>query len=133
MDSVLFGTRQSGKTYTIMTEIHDLILAGERAGILVVFPNMSYVHWWINEWRRRFPSIPPPTYTSIESMDRVRGRRLRDVYVEDIDGVADGIYHEKLNYLSVVLEPDGSITYTYSPLPDAAWRTTPDDWTEEAA
>lgn len=132
---VRFAPRQAGKTYATMTEIHDLILAGERPGIMVVFPTMSYVHWWGRAWMERYPSIPMPNYTSAQAMDRVRGRRLRHVFVEDVDTIQDGYRNEKFDYLyaAVANDPDATITYTCSPLPEESWRQAPMDWTHEAA
>lgn len=124
-EHVIYNDRQGGKTYTIMTEIHDLILAGERPWIMVVFPTMNYVHWWGRMWMARFPSIPLPNYTSVQGMDRVRGRKLRHVFVEDIDGVVDGIYDPKLNHLRAALVPGGTITFTCSQIPEGVWRTPP--------
>lgn len=112
---VLPGGRGSGKTHAVMSEIHDLILAGERPKILVVFPDAHYVYWWGREWERRFP-FEMPRYTTIQRMDVVRGLRLRHVYVEDIDNVPDGIYNPKVNDLRIAtLRDGGTITYTYSP------------------
>lgn len=114
--NVIVGGRGSGKTHTVMTEIHDRIIAGERADILVVFPQMSHLTWWGNAWKARFPHLPMPDYTSMKSMERVRGKRVKHIFVEDIDHDPDGIYAEKLQYLYPCIVGDGSITFTYSPI-----------------
>lgn len=106
------GDRQSGKTHDLMTEIHLLIVEGERPNILVVFPSTDYVYSWIHRWRERFPHIPPPSYVSISNTLAVRGRTLKFVYVEDVDLIRDGWRNEKFN--SIALWPDGKIVYTVS-------------------
>jgi hypothetical protein len=132
---VIFNGRGGGKTYTIMTMIHELILAGERPWIMVVFPTMGHVHWWGRMWMERFPSIPMPNYTSAQAMDRVRGRRLRHVFIEDVETIQDGYRNEKFDFLwaAIAGDPDATITYTCSGLPEQSWRQAPPDWTEEAA
>ncbi len=113
--NVIFHGRGGGKTYTIMTEIHDLIVGqNRRSDVLVIFPNMSYLHWWGREWTNRFPHIPMPRYTSINAMERVRGLRLAKVFVEDIEAIPDGIYSEKLEalYPTFVEADDPEITFT---------------------
>lgn len=125
--NVIFGPRQSGKTYAIMTDIHDRIISGERSDVLVVFPAMSHLTWWRDEWNKRFPHLPMPDYTSMNAMERVRGKRVKHVYVEDIDSDGDGIYADKLTWLYPCIIGDGSITFTCSPIPgnDTAHREPP--------
>lgn len=111
---IIFGGRQSGKTYTIMNEIHDLIRVGERDNILVVFPMMSYLHWWTRAWQHLFPHVPMVRYTSMQAMERVRGLRVKHVFIEDIDHDADGIYSPRLDWLYPAISGDGTITFTCS-------------------
>ena len=109
---IIFGGRGCGKTYQIMTEIHELIRDGKRADILVIFPTMNYLHWWTREWQNRFPHVPMVSYTSMQAMDRVRGRRVKFVFIEDIGESDDGIYSEKLEWLYPCLSFGGTITFT---------------------
>lgn len=109
---IIFGGRGCGKTYQIMTEIHELIRDGKRADILVIFPTMSYLHWWTREWQQRFPHVPMVSYTSMQAMDRVRGRRVKYVFIEDIGESPDGIYTDKLDWLYPCMSFGGNITFT---------------------
>lgn len=124
---VLQGGRGGGKTYAIMTEIHDRIIAGERANILVIFPTMNHLTWWRDAWNQRFPHIPMPDYTSMGAMNRVRGKRVKHVYVEDIDSSDEGIYAEKFMWLYPCIQSHGTITFTCSPIigNDTAHREPP--------
>lgn len=112
---IIFGGRQSGKTHTIMNEIHDLIRAGERDNILVIFPTMSYLHWWTRAWQRLFPHVPMIRYTSMQAMNRVIGLRVKHVFVEDIEHTTWGIDSPELNWLYPALSEDATITFTCSP------------------
>ena len=110
---IIFAGRGGGKTYRIMTEIHDLIKAGERSDIVVVFPTMNYLHWWTRAWQERFPFVAMPFYTSMQAMERVRGRRFKYAYVEDIDTDPEGIYNEKIcDWLVFSMLEGGTITFT---------------------
>lgn len=112
---IIFAGRGGGKTYKIMTEIHDLIKAGERSDIVVVFPTMNYLHWWAREWQDRFPFVAMPFYTSMVAMERVRGLRFKHAYIEDIDKDPEGIYSEKIGaWLVFSLLEGGTITFTCS-------------------
>lgn len=108
---IMTGGRGSGKTYASMTEIHELIIAGERPTILVVFPERSDVQWWFEEWNYRFPHIPMPNYTGIDNMLGIRGRRWRHVYIEHADEI--GWQNEKL-WENTSLYPDAVVTYIYN-------------------
>lgn len=112
---VLPGPRQGGKTYQFMTEIHELIQQGRRSEILVVFPEMGYLHFWTREWEQRFPHVPTTDYTVMESMDRIRGKYYGEIFVEDIETYQEGIYEDKIQYLYAALTEGGSITFSYSP------------------
>lgn len=93
--NVITNGRAGGKTWTIMHEMHDLILAGRRADVLVVFPNMSYLSWWRGMWEDLFPQIPMPRYISINNRERVRGLQVAKIYVEDIDTYENGIWDQR--------------------------------------
>jgi hypothetical protein len=112
--------RGCGKTYALMGMIHDEIVAGRRGELILVLPQMPHLHWWTREWENRFPRVPFPAYTHINSMERVRGRRFRKVYVDDVDLLDDGIYNDKLQYLypSLAAYDDAEIVYTASPIPE---------------
>lgn len=97
--NVIFNGRGGGKTYTIMTEMHELIVQGRRSDILVIFSTLDMAYWFKREWEYRFPHVQMPRYTSINAMDRVRGLRVAKVYVENIEQIPDGIYNEKLNWV----------------------------------
>lgn len=117
---MIFSGRQAGKTYTIMNEIHDLIVAGRRAEVLIVFPNMTYLHWWTRMWESMFPHIPMPKYVSIGNTMSVRGLRVAKIYVEDIDGYENGIYDERFNNIWPALFSalnDEEVVFTCSPFP----------------
>lgn len=111
--NVILGGRGSGKTYRIMTEIHELLTTGQRPEVLVVFPTLDYLHWWVRMWQDRFPHIQPPDYVSIASMHRIRGRRFSKVYVEDVDSVRDGIYNEAFRDIEIAIahSEDPEITF----------------------
>ena len=113
---IIFARRGGGKTYKIMTEIHDLIRSGSRADVLVIFPTMSYLHWWTREWEERFPHVPMVAYTALTAMDRVRGRTFKNVYVEDIIMDDEGINSTKLTWLYPCLKGEGTITFTVRPI-----------------
>lgn len=115
---VMQSNRRCGKTYTIMTEIHDLIIQGRRSEILVVCPSLNYVYWWVREWQRRFPHLPMVDYTSMQAMDRVRGKWYSRIFVEDINlsPSEEGMYDEKLNLLRFTARAeDAEIVYTCCP------------------
>lgn len=112
---IIFGDRRSGKTYRMMTEIYDLVSAGHRNEILIIFPAMSYLHYWQREWERRFPFVPMIRYTSLNAMDRVRGMYVKHVFIEDINFEQDGINSEQLRWLYPCFRGDGTITFTASP------------------
>ena len=92
--NIIQAGRGAGKTYTMMTEINELITQQRRQEILVVFPDHHYVYWWVGEWRRRFGSTPPPEYITVANRLKLRGRRVAKVYVEDVDQIPDGIYND---------------------------------------
>lgn len=95
--NIILSARQSGKTYRLMTEIHEMIVAGRYGEVLVVFPAHNWAHWWVRAWQDRFPWVPIPEHISINNTLNVRGRRLAKVYVEDVDQIQDGIYNERFN------------------------------------
>lgn len=101
--NIIQGGRGSGKTYTIMTEINELIVQQRRPEIIVVFPHHHYVYWWLGEWRRRFGSTPPPDYVTVSNRLKLRGRQLAKVYVEDINEIPDGIHNEIFDELRLNL------------------------------
>lgn len=108
------GGRGSGKTYASMTQIHDLIIAGERPNICIVFPNKDSVQWWYEAWNQRFPHIPMPTYTTVHNTLNTRGRRWRYVYVTDASAIDGGWRNDKLwQTVLVDLTPDAEIVYIY--------------------
>ena len=117
--NVIQSPRQGGKTYTIMTEIHDWIVAGRLAEILIVFPAQNWVYWWTREWQSRFPYVPMPKYVTVNNTMSVRGARYSKIYVEDITSIEDGIYHPKLlDIWPCLLSPldDEEVIFTCSPL-----------------
>lgn len=97
--NVILRGRGGGKTWTIMHEMHDLILAGRATDILVVFPDTNYLIWWRRMWSELFPQVPMPRYISIQRCERVRGLQVVKIYVEDIDGYEDGIYDQRFEYI----------------------------------
>lgn len=107
-----------GKTYEIMSEIHDLIIAGRGSEILVVFPTLDYLHWWTRAWQDRFPQIPMVDYVSVTNTLKLRGRFYTKIYVEDIDLYDEGIYDERLIGITVSLRShsnDEELVLTCSP------------------
>lgn len=113
--SIIQGGRGAGKTYRMMSEIHSLLISGRRPDVLVIFPEMRYVHWWIREWQDRFPQVPPPDYMTIGNMPfRIRGRKVARVFVEDVDSIPDGIYNPAFLdlYPAMASFDDSEITFT---------------------
>lgn len=118
--NVILNGRGSGKTWTIMNEMHELILAGRRAELLVVFPDVHYLSWWRNMWDGLFPQVPMPRYISINNRVRVRGLQVAKIYVEDIDGYEQGIWDERFRDIwPCLFSPfnDEEVVFTSSWLP----------------
>ena len=111
---ILTGGRQSGKTYTIMQEIHNLILEGLRPSILLVFMYLSSAEDWLAMWNRLFPQQPMPQYTTIENRLGIRGRTFEYVYIEHVESLAEGVYDPRIGEI-VMMNAGGVVTYTYSP------------------
>ena len=117
--NVIFNGRQMGKTYTIMTEIHDLIVAGRATEVLIVFPAVNWVHWWVREWQSRFPFVPMVDYTTINNNLNVRGKRYSKIYVEDVGNIDDGVHNNRLeDIFMTLLSPfnDEEVVFTCSPI-----------------
>lgn len=117
--NVIQSGRREGKTHTIMTEIHEWIVAGRLAEILIVFPAQNWVYWWTREWQSRFPYVPMPKYVTLTNTMSVRGARFSKIYVEDVDGIESGIYNPKLlDIYPCLLSPlgDEEVIFTCSPL-----------------
>lgn len=116
--SVIVSGKQMGKTYTMMTEIHDLIVRGRHGDVLVVFPTSNYLHWWVREWQNRFPWVPMVDYTIGNNVLKVRGRQYGKIYVEDVDAYPNGIYEDKFQDLNMCLVgDDAEIVFSCSLLP----------------
>lgn len=112
---VMTGGRGSGKTYASMTEIHELILAGERPTILIVLQELDDLNWWYEMWNQRFPHIPMPTYTTLRNTLGVSGRRWKHVYIEYATDMDDGWRNGKLwGTVLCNLSADAEIVYIYN-------------------
>ena len=109
------GGRQSGKTYTIMQEIHNLILEGLRPTILLVFVTASQAAYWQAQWNLLFPHLPMPRYVTVENRLGARGFTFSNVYIENVNLLDEGIYDNRLMEIGTSVKPEGSITFTYSP------------------
>lgn len=107
--------RQNGKTYDMMSEIHEHIVNGSRQSILVVLGDMREVQFFADQWALRFPRLPRPDYVNLHNTLRIRGRQYEHVYVENVDLLDDGIYDERLQTITVGIPPGGTITFTSSP------------------
>lgn len=115
--SVIVAGRQCGKTYTMMSMIHDLIVEGKRSEILVVFPAANSVHSWIRMWQDRFPFLPMVEYTTSQNLLKIRGAQFGTIFVEDVDYYSEGIYDPKLIELEYhCLRSESEIIYSCSPL-----------------
>lgn len=119
--NVIQNGRGGGKTYDIMTEIGNLVVAGRRPEILIVFPAINYLHFWSGEWRRRFGGMPMPEYVAINNTLKIRGREFSKIYVEDINTYEDGIYDQRLE-MSVFpyiygVHGDCEVVFTSSQIP----------------
>ena len=95
--NVIYGDRQSGKTYRMMTEMHEMILAGARASMVVLFPELRMAENFRGAWVNRFPHVPMPDYAIVTgNMLPMRGRTAKHVYVENIDMLEEGIYDPRI-------------------------------------
>lgn len=91
--------RGTGKSYTIMTEIHDHIVVGiPPSEILVVLPVVRQIHFWTREWEARFgPSVRLPEIMGHDSaVIRARGKSFRKMYFEDVNMYEDGIFDSRI-------------------------------------
>lgn len=109
---VIQNQRQTGKTYTLMSEIHDLIVAGHQEDVVIYGPNHEWLYHWTRMWRERFNVLPFPDYVLGDNFLGVRHRMYRYVFVDDIDFLNDGIYSSLLQYL-FALHPE-QMTFTCS-------------------
>lgn len=119
--NVILGGRQSGKTWRIMHEIHDLIVAGQvKDSIVVVFPSLDQAYFWVRTWHDLFGTMQPPIYVTINNRLKLRGRILARIYVENVEHYDDGIYDERLQELQIGLHSvlgDEEVIYTSGWLP----------------
>lgn len=113
---VIQAGRGAGKTYNMMTAVHEYVQAHSWEGVVIVVPDHRMVHWWVRSWQERFPFLSVPNVLSVRSLDRVRGTRLRRVYIEDVDRFEDGIYDQSLEMVWFALRGDDSEVYVTSSL-----------------
>lgn len=115
MIDVIQSGRGSGKTYTIMQEIKEAIVAGTAPSeIAVVLPDASYIHWWTRMWQHLMgTSVRPPEIMAYTNAGiRLRGARLKRLYIEDIDGYAEGVYDSRIN--DILPAADEEVVFTSS-------------------
>lgn len=99
MIDVIQNERGSGKTYTIMQEIKEAIVAGTAPSeIAVVLLGSHRIHDWTRQWQYLMGTTvrPPEIMTHTTAGIRLRGAHLKRLYVEDIDGYRDGIYDPRI-------------------------------------
>lgn len=110
--------RGMGKTYTAMSLIQEFIVsgAGGPTEVCVVVPDHRQIFFWTREWQSRFPGLAVPQILSIQSADRVRGKRFKFLVVEDVDILDDGWNDERLHsFFHTVLTDD--VLFTASNIP----------------
>jgi len=107
---VIQNHRQTGKTWAIMSEIHDLILDGHKENVIVYGPNHEWLYHWTRMWRERFNVLPFPDYVLGDNFLGVRSRLYRYVFVDDVDFLEDGIRSDVLQYIHA-MKPE-QITFT---------------------
>lgn len=112
---IVMSGRRMGKTQALIDDIYRRIVNGERANILVVFPDLSQVEFFANEWNLQYPHIPRPSYVTIRNTLKIRGRRYKYIYVENVDMIEEGWHDERLHAVRVALDVDGEITLSYTP------------------
>lgn len=110
---VLHGPRQSGKTTLIMAEIHEQVLLGNRAHLLLVFNEVFQAETWLAEWHNLYPSVTAPDYMTTDNPLKISGRVFTRAYIENIDVYREGIFDPKLQY--VLDQVTEVVTYTSSP------------------
>lgn len=112
---VILGDRRQGLTSTIQSDIHEQVVKGQRAN-LVVFQAINRVHWFIRMWHDDFPFVPPPEYTTIVNRLKVRGMQFQRIYIEDVHEYDEGIYDPRFEelYMSLLHKDDVEVVFTAS-------------------
>lgn len=113
---VIQAGRRAGKTYNMMTAVQEYVNAHSWEGVLVVVQDHRMVHWWMREWQQRFPFLTVPKVLSVRSLDRVRGYRLRRVFIDNVDMLEDGIYDQDLQMVWFALRDAEAEVYVTSGL-----------------
>lgn len=115
MIDVIQNGRGAGKTYTIMQEIKEAIVAGTAPSeIAVVLPGSYHIHNWTRQWQYLMGTAmrPPEIMSYTTAGIRLRGARLKRLYIEDIDGYAEGVYDSRIN--DILPAADEEIVFTSS-------------------